>query len=384
MPSGNAAAQRVTALCQALEKYGHSIDVAGLNETPTPITLRTSCGSRMTRYLNFKYPKTLREKFNHLLSMTDFESLIDRNQYDMLVCYNHPGISTLKILSSRKKWGYKVILDLTEWYDSNNGGIVFKFAKWMDVAIRMRVAARYADGLILASRYLDRNYQELNEKIIVPTLVPALPKSVDQVTQGVLSDRKLVITYAGKPFDIGKRQRDPGKFKDRIDLIVDAFLKIKPEKALLQVYGISKEEYVSHIPCHSEMINNISSVKFYGKREQAEVVKAIENSDYTIFIRDDKRSNRAGFPTKLSESFEAGTPVITNEVGDAPVYVNDSNGFLVSGDPKGLSRDLERIVDFGLVHARSLRRNVRLENPLDINKWDKKINDFFIKIAGQS
>nr|WP_281502147.1 glycosyltransferase [Alcanivorax sp. S6407] len=78
-------------------------------------------------------------------------------------------------------------------------------------------------------------------------------------------------------------------------------------------------------------------------RVPAEVVQnAYKTADFSVLFRDQERYALAGFPTKASESWAAGVPLLTNAVGDIAEYCNSQTAFVVKRDA-----DLtEHLMDF--------------------------------------
>ena len=80
-----------------------------------------------------------------------------------------------------------------------------------------------------------------------------------------------------------------------------------------------------------------------------------------MFLRDDNRVTKAGFPTKFVESISAGVPVITNKTSDLEYHLkNGENGFLLGNN---IENDLK----------------IAIENDTKI----EKINQMLPKIFGQ-
>ncbi len=97
----------------------------------------------------------------------------------------------------------------------------------------------------------------------------------------------------------------------------------------------------------SALLNSLSdTVKIVGKIPQKEMLQRYCEADFSIFVRPDRRSSHAGFPTKLAESLAAGTPVIANATGDIGLYLkNGVNGFLLNdGTHKSVKEVLDKII----------------------------------------
>lgn len=67
-----------------------------------------------------------------------------------------------------------------------------------------------------------------------------------------------------------------------------------------------------------------------GKLTHIDCLNMIASCDFSAIIREDNRVTKAGFPTKLSESFGCKTPVITTKSSNIEDYIiEDNNGYLI-------------------------------------------------------
>ena len=64
-----------------------------------------------------------------------------------------------------------------------------------------------------------------------------------------------------------------------------------------------------------------------------DAVKAVQEADFQMLIRDSNLKNNAGFPTKFVESISCCTPVIATLTSNIDDYLQDGvNGFIVSSE----------------------------------------------------
>ncbi len=102
------------------------------------------------------------------------------------------------------------------------------------------------------------------------------------------------------------------------------------------------------------------------------------NADYQLFIRPNRRSSHAGFPTKLAESMAVGTPVITNKTGDIALYLRDGeNGYVVGGaEALDVEKALLRVMAQGAEEAAMMRSAARktAEDDFDYRVYRRQIN----------
>ena len=129
------------------------------------------------------------------------------------------------------------------------------------------------------------------------------------------------------------------------------------------------------------MLNELSDCLYvHGVIKQKEVERVLLNSDYQIFIRPNRRSSDAGFPTKLCESMSVATPCITNDTGDISLVIKDGkNGFMVKGnDVEAVKETFERIVKLDKDSYRQMRMMARRDAELffDYRNYLKDVEEF--------
>ncbi len=121
--------------------------------------------------------------------------------------------------------------------------------------------------------------------------------------------------------------------KDRLDWIIDVFHRIKRDHQMsfrFNVIGITKEAYLSIVPDHITVLEDLKhNIVFYGRQSHEVTIEYIKQADFSIFCRGVNRMTRAGFPTKVAESLACGTPVITNKTSNIADYIkNGKTGYV--------------------------------------------------------
>ena len=123
-----------------------------------------------------------------------------------------------------------------------------------------------------------------------------------------------------------------GKGKEIIKPIAEAIQKLGDEAAQFSFvfYGPTEEQLRENIRDDKLFSRVAPHITIAGKVPQKKVYSKLSGADYTIFLREQRKSSDAGFPTKLAESMAVGTPVIANSTGSVGKYLkNEINGFLL-------------------------------------------------------
>ena len=114
--------------------------------------------------------------------------------------------------------------------------------------------------------------------------------------------------------------------------------------------------------------------------QKDELIKCLNNSDYQIFVRPNRRSSNAGFSTKFGESMSIGLPVITNLTSDIDLYLKDGiNGFVCKGNTtKDVVEVLNKVSTIDKTKTLSIRKQARItaEEYFDYRKYEDDIQKF--------
>jgi glycosyltransferase involved in cell wall biosynthesis len=164
------------------------------------------------------------------------------------------------------------------------------------------------------------------------------------------SIKKITYLYAGTP----------NQKRDLLANMIKGFNMLEPElQEKIAVYfcgNFDKEKLVEEEGVSIDDIKKSLSYAVYpGQLSHAELYKLYSNIDYSILLKNEtKQFSKAGFPTKMSESFGIGVPMVTNFSGDIKYYAIDGiNCFIAKGHgPEGFKLAVERsILEYEDKHA---------------------------------
>ena len=290
---------------------------------------------------------------------------------DIIIIYNFPAVATSKLIKYCKKNKIKIIGDITEWYGHkvrNFLGII----KYIDSELRMLYYNKNLDGLICISKYLCEYYKKSVKNMI--QLPPLVDISDEKWNVDFLPKKdKKVIVYAGLP----------GR-KDKINKLIEAFLNIENISELLEfrIIGITEDDFFSKYNYFSEVqLNNIKSFSvFLGRIQHKKVIKEVTNADFSAFLRENNKTNNAGFPTKFVESISCGTPVITNNTSDLSDYLTEGvNGFWINmSNKEKLSSNLRDILDKKNKTIETMKRKCSDSKKFDYKNYINEIKKLWL------
>lgn len=262
---------------------------------------------------------------------------------DALILYGTHSGYLLRLAKFCRRRGVKFFLDVVEWYQPSHlpGGALGPFAIANELS--MRLFARLADGIFVISRYLESHFARLGLPVLrVP---PLFKQSTRHVPLFRAADGKLHICYAGTP---GKKELLAELFAG----VQDAVKAGTPIQ--MHMVGMTAEAAKAH-GLHLDGLDAI--ISFHGRVPNQEAVAIVSACDFLLLLRPDQRFSRAGFPSKIAESFCCGTPVMTNLISNISDYLKDGeNAIVIPGiTPQQVSMSIERAAQLGDPCLRKMR-----------------------------
>lgn len=386
LPDKNAAAQRVIANGKLFRDLGYEVVFDGLtkgrktdliDQNPTSIFGFDSFAQQ--------YPKGFIAWLRYVMEFQRYLQLIKKYPDTIaIICYNLPSGSIWKLLNYCKKNEIKLIADCTEWYAApRQGNLVKRFAKKLDISLRMNTLQPKMDGIIAISDFLANFYQRQGVKIIK---VPPLVDVEDEKWINLKLDKcntPIEILYSGSPFSFA----DKSNVKDRLDLILEALIDLSTEglNFKFQVIGVSREDVIAFFPNLAAGIASLNEkVHFHGKVPHQEAVDLLKRCDYSIFLRDKNIVTQAGFPTKFVESISCGIPVLTNNNSNVADYLKPGkNGYWVDmNDGDKIKQSLKKALTISANQIIKMKQFCHQSDTFDYRKYLQKFEDFLSREIG--
>ena len=372
LPDRNAAAHRVMANAKIFAKLGYSTVFIGIDKN---LEFDVSFNIKKREVDGFicwdtPYPKYSKQWIAYLTSIDSF--LLVASKYDdikAVICYNYQAVAFEKIRRFCKKNNIRIISDCTEWYGKNNVNILFRFIKYLDTTFRMKIINWKVDSLIVVSEYLSNYYKEKNT-VVIPSLI-----YTGNTRETVCVDNQITrLIYAGVPFRLGRQLKDRSMAKDRLDIAIKLLYKSysKGIDFRFNIYGMTKEQYLEVLPNDGLMLDALkNNVIFHGRRSNEEIQNMMRFADFSLLIRDDNRTTKAGFPIKFTESINCSVPVITTRTSDLHKYlVEGKNGFFIDITKEDLDEDkFIKILSLNFEKKREMKEYCSKTNIFDIENW---------------
>lgn len=337
-PEENAAGKRVYGIALALSRLGYQVVLIGKSRSKSTI-YPIPYGLGISFYSFPDYQLWCTKKYLQYVSYI----LRIVGSPDILITYGSPGLAWFnrKIASFCKKQKIKLIADVVDWLPAD-GNVLFNLIKSFDTYWKNGILNCKCNGIIAISSYLSDFYIAHGCRTIT------IPPLVEEYHKNLGDNSVLRVVYAGVPFRLGKVVKKKKTVKDRLDLAIRGIAGVagKGIPVIFDIFGISKEQYLTAYPCDSNLVNQNDKVLFFhGKVSMESAQSAVSNADFTILLRDTTKAAMAGFPTKVVESLSLGTPVITTITSDLSYYIKPGkNGFFVD-----ISSEENLIADLGVI-----------------------------------
>lgn len=342
-PFGDASSIRAFNLCKLIKLAGHQVHV--ISDYPSKTVVSAP--------LSFCTYEDAESKYDDgsiaSRCLRAVEAYLDENPTDIIMM-NARYDRYDKMAQIAKKRNLKLIIENCEWYDPSS----FKLGRldpryWMNEKM-IRSGFKKADGFISISELLDEHNRGLGKvSVRIPTILDV--KSVAWKERN--DHKKLELVYAGS---LGKSKELLGPI---IRVLADN--EVLRNRIVLHVYGPSAETVEKNTKEPGLLKRVGGSVIIHGRVPQPQVQDIMRNADFVFFMRPQRRSSDAGFPTKLGESMSVGTPVMTNDTGDIAKYVRSGeNGLLIASNCEDAVCDtLMQAIHMSADELAEMRKNAR-------------------------
>lgn len=307
-----------------------------------------------------------------------FYLLFRQNNINYFLSYNVSFFKTISHIITANIFKVKLILILPEFYDKPTKRPL-SLLKWQSFYIAITFLAKYADGYITFSTFLEsyiKTHGSKNKPLIIT------PNALDVRRFKSISDNKILndiitIGYVGTP----------DAANGILDLLNAFAILIKNNKNLkLLIVGDSTNGSGHLVDIAKQKANNLSIeeyITFTGLVSAEEIPRYLEMTNILVLPRPDLLSASAGFPTKLGEYFAARRPVVATRVGDLPKYLRDEEHLIFANpsDPFDLANSIKKLIDNKELFTR-LVQNAYLWMDYNLNyiNLSNKLDKFLIQI----
>ncbi len=353
-PDKNASGKRVLGNCLLLKELGYTPVCIGSGATGTTEYQGIACHniriSNMERVLGngaTLITDLLKSHLNELTAVILYGALFTQKENCAIVCWC-------------RKNRIAVYYDQVDWFELNWHNPLRALIRWNNHRLLNSRVIPKCDGVICISSFLSDYHSKNGKKtVVIPPLAAVCGASLEVMTE---SDCVRFV-YAGTSTDVA---RPLEQWKDRIDLMLATLAKAMQAEGTrpfrFDIFGLTREQYIRMFPEDlrqggKAVLEQLGQrIVFHGLVSNAEAMAGVTEANFTVLIRDKKRSTMSGFPTKVSESISCGTPVLCSDTSDLRQYIqNGVNGYICENDE--LESIYETILESTDAQLQQMKRN---------------------------
>ncbi len=365
MPNGNACALRILSLAQNYIRNGYkcySINYFSPHQKEDYVA-KEFYG--VTCFFD-KYPISKKEWIKELVDCKREIDIINGIEGEKVILfYGVKAIKLKKLIRFAKSKSIPYIVDIEEYEDYGKSLHLINLVRKIDSSIRMNFIYPRIKNLILISKYLEGKYKKNNNTIVLPTTTNLKPK--EELKPNICKNTgKVKLIFAG---NIGK-----DFIKERLDIVMKVLLRNDfLQDISLDIVGVATEDLRTRFT-----ETELEKFNIYGKIDNIKCKEMLAKADFSLIPREFKRKTNAGFPTKLSESFAQGTPVIATDTSDIKDYIVDGkNGYLLSECTEDeFVKVFEKILKLSIEERYDMKQNAFNMNKLVAENFEDDINVF--------
>lgn len=320
LPDKSAGAQRALSLSKSFRDLGYNVVIVGMekgrSEDKPILETYTQCQGFDT--YSVPQPSCIRQWIYHTISDKEFIKVISHYGVENIKCVvamEYEAIALASLINYCNRNSIPVVADAEEWYDRSTMRFPMNVAKDVDTNLRMHwVYPHKTKNMICISRFFNEYYRDkVKNRVIIPGTIDK--KEQKWHMSAYIGNDVLTLGYAGSPgIAFGK---------ERLDWLVEAIANLNQNgiPCRLKIAGVDEEFVCKSMPINCRQLLDKKMLMCFGQLSHTECLHMISQCDFSVIARDKKRVTMAGFPTKLSESFGCGTPVISTKTSNIEDYV---------------------------------------------------------------
>ena len=349
-PNDRASAVRVYTLAKLFSGFGFTPYLVGMDAMISEDRLIKNGQYHEFEFYNIsvvsKHPLDV-IGINCIVKKETEKLIAERNvKYIVVTCLE--GVRLTAVLSVAKKHKIPVIGDIVEWYDRGDFHGIRNFIKLLRNRITLVYLNPKIKNILAISSLLGDYYtcKKCNVQII-PSIIDKNEYSENVFCRKHNDD--IVFAYAGSPGT-----------KDSVVNFISAAARLSSsgvKNFKIKLFGTTKDNLL-RLGCLQGELDELGDMLVCSSHiPHGQVKVEISKADFTLLVRPDRRSSHAGFPTKLSESFACGTPVIANLTSDIGLYLHDNENSVIcqSNSTEECKTAIEKILLMSDEHLASMK-----------------------------
>ncbi len=363
MPDMNAAAQRAKAMAKLIQSCGYTPVIVGMTSNVHNILDTKKCYDNIQCY-SMNYPASMKDWLYRIISIEELICVvrhIGSKNVKAIIAMDYYAAALIRLNKFCEKNDMILIADAVDWFEKSDYQFPANFVKDFDTVLRMKYIYKKFDRMITISVFLNNYYKGAVNRIV---RIPGISYSKGDYEYNYIPNRILTLTHVGRP---GKKCE-----KEKIDWMIKIACDInsKQKKVHINIAGVSLHTLKKYRPDIVGLNEFDSTVTIYGRIPHSECMQLITQSDFSFIIREDTLLSKAGFPSKLGESYVCGTPVLATPAGNVQEFIPKTHGFVSSKCTyESVKSMIDTILKLDKSYILQMHHNVKKRNVLSADLY---------------
>ncbi|PKO15137.1 MAG: hypothetical protein CVU39_12310 [Chloroflexi bacterium HGW-Chloroflexi-10] len=347
-PTGTAGSVRTKTIAKLFKNNGHEVFVLSLfpNNEPSvkkEIAYKDYDGIKYRLLKTLNYPIFFTKRYSFLSYVSIFNSLLFAREtvesifinenIELVLFYSWSAIEIEPIVRIAKKHGIKTIADVVEWPNKDYFKWGYLNPLFWNTKRLLKHTYFCVDGVISISTYIKKQYETSKKTMVIPAIIDTSSYEKGYVNKNN-NDHEFVISYLGSLFP----KDDPLIIIYILNELLEKGYKVK-----VNIIGNIQKNKTSnrfHFLVKHYNISNV--INFLGRLPDDILDDFLHTSDILLLPRQNHIGVVASFPTRIPELLMIGKPLVTSDVGDVILYLNDGEHAVIGkpGDYIDISKKI--------------------------------------------
>ena len=234
LPDRNAAAHRVLNNAKIFRELGYNVVFCGVDKQIKHGDYPKIFDISGFESIPLPYPTSIKQRIIQIFNINYYADIINKhNDIKLVICYNPHAVPLLKLINYCKKRRIKIITDCTEWYKLKWSLSPKNMIRKLDMFLSVSFLQSKCDGMIAISSYLENNFREKIENIVV---IPPLVDIKDpkyRLNDIEKDSNTITLIYSGSP----------SANKESLGDVVECLQQMKDIKYIFKIVGINQNQF---------------------------------------------------------------------------------------------------------------------------------------------
>ena len=372
-PHGDAGANRIEYIAQALSLASYDVIVLSCGKTPDSASFENGyVPYKGIRYRNLELTNATKEKLFSGYLMASLLKKCGAKKEDIVYIYGSNSLFVAPIVKFCKRRKIKSVIDVVEWHQPFQYPKGEKDVRYQSSNKTFTKLSPRTNGIVSISECIRDYYVSQGcYTDVFPVIIDV--ENIHFDMQKKSQDEKIHLIYPGNPMH-----------KDDIGVMLEGLALLSKEeqsKITMHLTGVKEEKLRAFLGNGQTVFDRLGdTVCFHGWMEYDELIALYQSVDFLYMSRPDNLVTRANFPSKLPELMAYAVATIGNRVGDYYHYLTDGVDSVLfdRNTPEDCADAIRRVLSMTGEERRNMCQNARntVCDKFDYKKWAKKLDEF--------